>query len=223
MKQLFGILVMALVVSVAGCADKEDQPLAQGNLEVTPLMQEISVSASTRSVVYDTVRVVHYDTLSTIQYDTARTVVRDTIRTEISVTNYDTILVAFTPSVPGSDQPRRGKKLTAKQIAVMEDSLRTGVMISDAFTLVTSGIPAYTTVSASQLDTVQLDLIATAFETQINRVRQFRWGFYSVPEGTELNGHKFLTLWLGNGKKQIELIKTMSPSGVLAVKADEPN
>ena len=32
MKQLFGILVMALVVSVAGCADKEDQPLAQGNL-----------------------------------------------------------------------------------------------------------------------------------------------------------------------------------------------
>ena len=70
---------------------------------------------------------------------------RDTIRTEITVTNYDTILVDFTPSVPGPDHPRRGKELTAKQIAVMEDSLRTGVMISDAFTLVTSGIPAYTT------------------------------------------------------------------------------
>ena len=218
------LLVFSIVAfNLAGCAEKEDQPLAQANPEATPLIQERSVSASTGSVVYDTVRVVHYDTLRTIQYDTARTVVRDTIRTEISVTNYDTILVAFTPSVPGSDQPRRGKKLTAKQIAVMEDSLRTGVMISDAFTLVTSGIPAYTTVSASQLDTVQLDLIATAFETQINRVRQFRWGFYSVPEGTELNGHKFLTLWLGNGKKQVELIKTMSPSGVLAVKADEPN
>ena len=100
---------MALVVSVAGCADKEDQPLAEGNLEVTPLTQEISVSASTRSVVYDTVRVVHYDTLITIQYDTARTVVRDTLRPEITVTNYDTILVAFTPSVPGYDQPRRRK------------------------------------------------------------------------------------------------------------------
>ena len=218
------LLILSIVAfNIAGCAEKEDQPLTQGNPEATPLTQEGSASVSTGSVVYDTVRVVHYDTLRTIQYDTARTVVRDTIRTEISVTNFDTILVAFTPPVPGSDQPSTAKKLTAKQIAVMEDSLRTGVMISDAFTLVTSGIPPYKSVSASQLDTVQLDLIATAFGAQINRVRQFRWGFYSAPDGTQLEGHKFLTLWLGDGKKQVELVKTVSPSGVLVVKAGGPN
>ena len=216
---IFSIIAFSLI----GCAEKEDQPLGQENPEATPLIQDESISVSTGSVVYDTVRVVYYDTLRTIQYDTIRTVLRDTIRTEISVTSYDTILVAFTPSVPGSDQPRSVKELTAQQIAVMQDSLRTGVMIKDAFTLVTSGVPAYATVSASQLDTVQLDLIATAFETQINRVRQFRWGFYSVPKGTKLNNHKFLTLWLGNGEDQVELVKTMSPSGVLAIKADESN
>ncbi len=104
------LLVFSIVAFIlAGCAEKEDEPLAQGNPEATPLIQERSVATPTRSVVYDTVRGVHYDTLRTIQYDTARTVVRDTIMTEITVTDYDTILVVFTPSVPGYDQPRRRK------------------------------------------------------------------------------------------------------------------
>ena len=218
-------LCVALFVAfnLAGCADTKDQPVAQRDKEAIPPIEQRSVSISSGSVVYDTIRIVHYDTLRTIQYDTVKTVVRDTIRTEISITNYDTILVAFTPSMPGFDRPREEKKLTSKEVAAMEDSLRTGVMIDDAFTLVTSGIPAYTTVSASQLDTVQLGLIATAFETQVNRVRQFRWGFYSVPYGAELEGHKFLTLWLGDGAKQVELVKTMSPSGVLIAKPNKPN
>ena len=104
------LLVFSIVAfNLAGCAEKEDEPLAQGNPEATPLIQERSVATPTGSVVYDTVRVVHYDTLRTIQYDTARTVVRDTTMTEITFTNYDTNLVAFTPSVPGYDQPRRRK------------------------------------------------------------------------------------------------------------------
>lgn len=142
------------------------------------------------------------DTVRTIFADTQRTVVVDTVRTVLL-------------QVSESDSPRQSV-VSAESDSVMPRLVRTalqemadGRVSMATLRLLTRGIPAYTTTSASSIGRMEFSLLCTLARLDTSEVAKVRWGWSMAPADNPDHKGTFITVWTGTGQKTTVKIDSM--------------
>ena len=160
--------------------------------DIQPVQErDIALVQDTIHVVYqETVRTVVYDTVRTVISDTQRTVVYDTVRAILADARRSIGEVEEVEETVASDKPF--DQVAAKTARV---EIQQGQMTLATLSLVTGNVPEFSTVAATELDSLQLDLLSNLFDVRVQAIRRFRWGPYLAPEGHPEAGCIFLKAW----------------------------
>jgi hypothetical protein len=214
-RRVYGLLLGLLLLGF-GCGGDGGKGNANDRQPVAELEQR-SMAGSVATVTMETLSVTRYDTIRTITFDTVRTVVYDTVRVEQHVTVYDTMrTVTLVPELEQAPPP--AKTLDPQELAAMKDGLSQGRMSEKTLAAIVGKTPEFSTVSFTQLDSIQADLIAHAFGFSGASIQSFRWGPYPAGESSDLAGKTFLTVWLGDPKEKREKVLVVDAAGQIAKK-----
>lgn len=211
-----GLLLLGFGCGGDGCGGDGGRTNA-GNGQPIAELEQRSMAGSVATVTRETVSVTRYDTIRTINYDTLRTVVYDTVRVEQHVTVYDTLRTVTLVPEPEQIPPPK-ETFDPQELAAMKDGLSQGRMSEKALVAITGKTPEFSTVSFTQLDSIQADLIAHAFGFSGASIQSFRWGPYPAAEPSDLAGKTFLTVWLGDSKESKEKVLVVDAAGQIAKK-----
>tara|TARA_B100000809_G_C14934911_1_gene458256 strand:+ start:288 stop:707 length:420 start_codon:yes stop_codon:yes gene_type:complete len=117
-----------------------------------------------------------------VAFDTHSTVVTETLRVMLMEPELES-----PPAVP----PR----MSAAELKATRRQIQEGRLSPDVFGLLTRNLPQLYTVSASQVDTTELQLIADLAGVRMQDVSSVRWGRSMAPIGHPRAGGSFLTVW----------------------------
>ena len=98
---------------------------------------------------------------------------------------------------------------------------RTGELIrNDDWVAMRAGVPSYTTVYATRLDSTQLSIIGKFFQVPPNTIKKFRWGPSIAPPDHPEAGAVTYTIWYGKNSKRTVKI---APSGATIEPSSTPS
>ena len=202
MRELSGVALALLLVGLL--------VLPAGPQEPVPSVERVAVYDTIRvtETVYDTVqiytaRVVVYDTVQVMH------VVRDTIQVERLVTVYDTVQTV----ADAVGERDLGPLVPIDHVEKYLTDIEEGIISEQALAMIHREIPAFTTVAVGALDSLQLVLIASAFEVQPSEIARFRWA-PSVAPPEDANAESVsCAIWLARADTLRHVVMRIAASG----------
>ncbi len=179
---LGAVLPLSICCYLLSCGDDSSRA------RETAIVQNVAPTPG--ALVRDTIRTVYQETLRTVVFDTIRTVAFDTHSTVVTETLRVMLMepeLESPPAVP----PR----MSAAELKATRRQIQEGRLSPDVFGLLTRNLPQLYTVSASQVDTTELQLIADLAGVRMQDVSSVRWGRSMAPIGHPRAGGSFLTVW----------------------------
>jgi len=164
------------------------------------------------------------DSQRVVVVETLRTVTSDTVVVRREVTVYDTVRTVIATAVVHSP-PEAGAEtdsVSREELSQIATELRAGAATAAAFQLLTADTPGFSTTSCTELDSVQVQLVAAAFRVPPDRIQRYRWGAYVAPRDHPKAHCHFLTIWYEEGGALMEAVAVVTPTGELTIDRRRP-
>jgi hypothetical protein len=198
------VILLAICCAAASC--QENVPENTGVYQ----LGSTSVTDTVVRVVVETLRTVVRETLVTVHADTHRTLIVDTVRTV-----YMEQPVHEQSHTQEMTQPD-SSLVFAAMVATQE--VKTGRVSKRTFMLLTRNLPKFTTVPATELDTVQVRLVALLSGVRKEEIKEVRWGQSFAPPGHAKHRASFLSV--SSGSHNWTIVSVDSAGSVTTVSRD---